>query len=413
MKVTVAPRSRKIAWLMFLIYFGSYIMRINFAVMLVKIISDTGLDKTQLSLVLTVMTVTYGVGQIISGILGDRLPPVLLISCGLGLAALCNITMGLLGLFAPVLGIMCAVWGVNGFAHALMWPPMVRLMSATVPDQDYAYTATHVSWGSSVATVVLYLLCSLLLSLQVAWQAILFGCAVAGTGILIVWLIAAPRLLTPIQQPVQQTVGASSVYEKATKTTYLPLLFVMLGILLQGILRDGVTTWMPTYMTEVFHMKEEASILCTVILAVFSIFALGLFARLQQTLFHNEIFCGGFIFLLSAVAAFALFAVASAGGNMVATMLLMGAIVACMHGTNLMLTSVVPKRFLKYGSVATVSGVLNAFTYVGAAVATYGFAVLSERIGWNNTVLSWGFVSLAGMAVCAVCAPVWKKKFNL
>jgi OPA family glycerol-3-phosphate transporter-like MFS transporter len=90
-------------------------------------------------------------------------------------------------------------------------------------------------------------------------------------------------------------------------------------------------------------------------------------------------------------------------------MLLMGVIVACMHGINLMLITVVPKRFVKTGKVSTVSGILNACTYVGASASTYGFAVLAERFGWDFTLLSWLLISAAGAAVCGVCAPIWKR----
>ena len=34
---------------------------------------------------------------------------------------------------------MLAVWCVNGFAHSLLWPPIVRIMSTHLTDSEYGY----------------------------------------------------------------------------------------------------------------------------------------------------------------------------------------------------------------------------------------------------------------------------------
>ncbi len=71
----------------------------------------------------------------------------------------------------------------------------------------------------------------------------------------------------------------------------------------------------------------------------------------------------------------------------VAAILCMTVITGSMHGVNWMLVSHVPKRFRKCGNVSTVSGVIDAFTYVGAAIATYGIARISEPFGWQITII--------------------------
>ena len=82
-----------------------------------------------------------------------------------------------------------------------------------------------------------------------------------------------------------------------------------------------------------------------------------------------------------------------------------------MHGVNLLLICMLPKCFERYGNISTVSGVLNACTYIGSAVSTYGIAALSEVIGWKQTIFLWFWVTLAGIVVCLLCARPWKKKF--
>ena len=54
----IDSRCKRAAWLCTLVYFASYVMRINFAVMIVKICSEMELDKSELSVVLVGLTVS-------------------------------------------------------------------------------------------------------------------------------------------------------------------------------------------------------------------------------------------------------------------------------------------------------------------------------------------------------------------
>ena len=83
MESVIRKRAKAIAWSCTLVYFASYLMRINFAVMLVKICSDMQVNKTDLAVVVTGLTIAYGAGQIITGIFGDRLSPKKLVTFGL------------------------------------------------------------------------------------------------------------------------------------------------------------------------------------------------------------------------------------------------------------------------------------------------------------------------------------------
>ena len=69
----IRKRAKQICWLLTLIYFASYVTRINFAVMMVKICSEMQVEKTALAGIVTALTVAYGTGQIISGYIGHLL----------------------------------------------------------------------------------------------------------------------------------------------------------------------------------------------------------------------------------------------------------------------------------------------------------------------------------------------------
>ena len=63
--------AKQLAMIFSIVYFASYVTRINFAAIIQSVVSDTGYLKSDLSLVLVVLSITYGIGQIINGIISD------------------------------------------------------------------------------------------------------------------------------------------------------------------------------------------------------------------------------------------------------------------------------------------------------------------------------------------------------
>ena len=77
--------------------------------------------------------ITYGIGQLVSGVLGDMLSPKKLVLCGLVGTVLMNIAIP----FCTSPYQMLIVWSVNGFAQSFMWPPIVKLMTAIYSEEEY------------------------------------------------------------------------------------------------------------------------------------------------------------------------------------------------------------------------------------------------------------------------------------
>ena len=413
MKSKIAPRTKKIAYFLALVYFTSYCMRINLAVMLVKICSEMQVEKSALAIVITGLTIAYGTGQVISGFLGDRIKPKHIIPAGLALAVLCNVGI----FFTSTIPAMTVIWSINGFAHALLWPPIVRLMSSHLSVEDYSFAAVRVNQGSSVATIALYLFCPLLLGVM-KWRTIMLLCAAWGAVMIVLWFILYPRIFTKADKPIEKTEAPTP--QPAQKALPIPLYIfgaiamIMPGIMMQGMLRDGVTNWMPSFLLETFGLSEEDSIVSTVILAIFTMISYSAFSALQKRFFRNEVTCAAAIFGGSALVCGVLFLVNVflPKAALVPSLVLMALTVAAMHGVNLMLISIVPRRFVPFGKVSTYSGILNASTYVGAALSTYGFAALAEAFNWNFTILTWVAISLIGAILCFFAARIWQRHLD-
>ena len=405
MKTKIPGRVQVIAWLCTLVYFASYLLRNNFAVMLVKVCSDMGYAKSALAIVITMQTIFYASGQVVNGIIGDRVSPRIMLGGGLFIAIACNVTM----FFLSSIPVMTVVWAINGFAHAMLWPPMARLLSTNLTEEEYYFAELRIHMGSSGATIGMYLLIPLLLKV-ISWRFVMLLFAGIGTLIFLAWVIGSGYVLTSDGNVKKEDEPAKEiVYKPLPRYVWLPFVAIFISVIAMGTLRDGVTNWVPSFLLESFGMDEENAIFSTVVLAIFSLAAYHAASWIQRKFIRNEVLCSSVFFGVSAVSAIALYVVNRFSISSVVSLLLMSVIVACMHGNTLMFTVVVPKRFNNSGRVSTFAGLLNAPAYIGAALSTYGFAALAEHFGWSFTLFSWFVVALVGAALTALSVPLWQR----
>ncbi len=389
---------RSLSLLFALTYMVGYLTRVNYGALIAEMVSDTGFSRSSLALALTGSFVTYGLGQIVSGLCGDRFSPKKLVLGGLAATTLMNCLMALCA--DPYQ--MLVVWSVNGFAQAFLWPPMVRLMTAQLSMEDYDRVVVRVSWGSSVGTVLVYLISPVIISVA-GWRSVFLTSAVCGVIMVAVWSICCRDVPVEPRKPVSGGAGSGKLFS-------MLMLIVMLTIVLQGMLRDGVTTWMPSYIAETYSLSNQTAILTGVVLPLFGILSLQIVSTLYRKFFSNPLTCAAVIFGVGAGSSLVLWLVADRAGAL--SVLFSALLTGSMHGVNLLQTATIPSFFRKYGNVATVSGVLNACTYVGSAVSAYGIAVLSETVGWSGTILLWVLIAAVGGALCLVCCKPWQRKFG-
>ena len=400
---------KKIAWLCTLVYFTSYLLRKNLGIMLVKVCSDMGFAESAFAVVLTGLTVCYGGGQLVSGILGDKISPERMIFCGLFVASLANISIA----FTDSIALMTVVWCINGFAHSMLWSPIIKLFTVYLDERAYSYGTMRLMLGSTFATVFLRVFCPAML-LVTGWKWIMLMLALFGVGVTVFFGFSCRRVfdkalaLAPVE-------GASDAGEGEKHIVPLPryalpmTALIVLAIILHGMLREGVDVWMPSFLCETFGMGEENAIFSTVILSAFGMLSFTVFDYLYRRVFKSELSCATFAFVLATVAAAVLFVLTKTGGEAVFSMIMMAIIIGSMSGVNLMLIATVPKRYLKSGRVASFTGMLDAAAYLGAAIATYGFAALFEGFGWSVTIFVWVLVAGVGILFCFVATPIWRK----
>ena len=393
-------RESRLVLLFAVTYFASYVTRINYGAVISEMIRATGYSKPLISMAVTGSFITYGAGQLISGACGDRFSPKKLVALGLSVSSLMNLLIPLCA--NPYQ--MSAVWCVNGMAQAFIWPPLVKIMSSMLSEDGYRTGVVRVSWGSSLGTVAVYLISPLLISLC-DWRAVFVVSAICGAAVVLLWNRKAAD--TAPEAAANMPRGSEDARGRLLAPYMLCILF---AIVMMGMLRDGVTTWMPSYISETYHLGSAVSILSGVVMPVFSILscqaALKVYAKMRSILLCAVVFFG--VGGLS-VAAMSLLS----GKQALVSVLFAALLTGSMHGVNLMLVSMIPQRFKKVGNVSLVSGVLNSCTYVGSAISTYGVAIVSEGYGWSITLLLWILMAGLGLAACAVSFPAWNRNMEM
>ena len=389
-------------------YFVSYISRINLSAAMVEIAASGFAPETTIALALSICSVTYGAGQILSGWLGDTFRPQAIVCLGFLLTG----SMNLLVAWLPDPRFLCIIWAVNGFAQSMMWPPMVKLLSSQLNQQDYAKACMWVSWGSSFGTIAVYLFTPFILG-NADFRAIFIVCGGCALGMAIVWHALCRRLFRnwTASSPAADIASDQQPHLSDVRPLGLRAIFlvgmVILSIMMQGALRDGVTNWLPTLLTNTFSLDNGTAILSGVCLPIFHILCTRLASWVYSRFLRNELICAGTIFAVgfTGVTLLSFFG----AGNALCTVILLGLLVGCMHGVNLILVCMVPPYFGKYGHVSLISGIVNSGTYVGAAISTYGIALFSDVFGWHSTLYLWGAIAAVGMLICWCMARRWAR----
>ena len=408
--------SPKVAQLLFLLcwfaYFTSYIGRLNYSSAMTAMIQETVLTKSQAGFVSMVYFFAYGIGQLCNGILGDKFHPGKMIFTGLAIAAGANLCMGFVGGF----GAMAVVWGINGYAQAMIWPPIIRIFAEMVSKEQKMKFCVDIVSSQVLGTLASYLLAAGVMWL-IGWRAA-FGAAAICLGVMaVVWITGFGKIENCGKDPEKATADVDRSENKeytdektvdVGKQAWLGsgILMVLFPVIIHGMLKDGVTTWVPTYITETFFTSPAFSILVTTVLPVVNLTGAYVAQYLYKKCKNQEAAAAVWLFLIAVLALAGIWI--GKDTSMILTVVLFAVTTASMMGVNTLFVNLFPLRYEAMGKVSTVSGFMNCMAYVGTAVSTFTIGVLVEQRGWNVTIGSWVVMTFLALVVCML----GRKKFS-
>ncbi len=399
-----------------LAYSFSYVARLNFSATMAEMTNVGVMTKADAGVITTVFFLLYGGGQFLSGWLGDRVEPRLLIFVGLLGTGACNMAMSL----APQAWLMAVIWGANGLALSLLWAPIVRLVSDRIHSAQRGKACTALATTMAAGTLGAYLISAGTIELS-GWSAPFKAASYMTLAMAFLWMPVVSHIEKRADsagideaQPVLEQVKPEDEVPHAEVPRRAAKLFAVSGLWLlaiaagtHGVLKDCVSTWVPTFLTDEFGMSTVTSILTGTLLPLFGLGGPYLANYIFKRKMQNEI---GTVVVLYGIATAGLAALALFGKySQVLSIVALALTYTCSIGMNMMLIGYIPMYFHKVGRVAQVTGIMNAVACLSTALASLVIGFLVDGGGWSATLFSWLGVAVLGGGACLLAQRRWSK----
>lgn len=399
--------SRLIFIACFAVYTASYIGRINFSSALPAIIGEGFFTKSEAGIIGSAFFIIYGAFQIINGILGDKLSPFKMITAGTFLSAVANALMT----FCTTNFQMTMVWGFNGFALSLLWVAIIKILANIINDDMRGKACLNISATLPAGTILAYLLSSLSIRFF-NWKFVFYIPAIILFLVCIFFTISAFIIKPHITERKINTPDVSQ--KRNSKAGIFPLL-LMAGIFIllpadaiHGAVKEGITTWVPTMITEVYETAPAFSVFLSILLPVINISGAYITTPIYNKVFKKDELKTGAAILLFALIPLSLL-IFMEKFSVITSVILLAITTTCFYSYNYMIITLVPMHFSYCGKTSTITGIMNATAYVGCAVASYGFGVISDKIGWNGSVFVWIGLVISTLLVTLYASAKWKE----
>ena len=334
----------------------------------------------------------YAVGQLINGIIGDKVKAVYMISLGL-------LFSGVTSFLFPVM-ISGGVWlvllyGMTGFFLSMIYAPMTRV----VAESTEPIHAVRCNLGYTFASFFGSPVAGLAAAVFVWYDA--FNVSSAA---LVVMAVVCFVLFTVFEKRGIVRYGAknsignvgeapSGLGAKIGLLVRHDILRYSAVSMLTGVVRTAVLFWMPTYFNEYLGYGTEESALiftvATLVISSNSFIAVGLYEALGRRQYPSLLI----LFGASLIAFLLTFLISDPIVNII---LLIIAVIGS-NGASSILWSVYCPSLSDTGMVSSATGFLDFLSYMAAAIATAVFGNIVSLVGWGNLILIWTALSLLGV----------------
>lgn len=372
----------------FVSYLGCYYARNILSVVSPYMYASTDFTIEFVGTMSTGYMITYAVGQLLNGRIGDLVKGKYLVGGGLFLAGICNVCIP----YLSNLTLVMIIYSSSGFFLSMIYAPIMRM----VAENTKPVYASRCSLGFTIASFLGVPMASLT-ALLWAWEQVFWMCGM----ILILLGILSFVVFQRFER--QGIIRYRSGQKKAKASIDLPLLikrgvikFTLISML-TGIVRTSVLFWVPTYLSQYLGLSEQiAAVVFAMITLLQSaspfINVLLLYERVLKRDIDRMVL---WMFACSTVS----FGLMCCVSQPVFNILCLLAALVTSAGASTMLFSVYCPSLKDTGAVSTVTGFLDAVSYMAAAMANLFFSNAINTIGWNRLIWIWSGLMLFGVLV--------------
>ncbi len=387
-------RERNLFLLCWLAYSTTYVCRYNFSCVIPQLLQQEVFTESKISAISSAFFVCYGVGQFISGIIGDRINTRYMIFVGTAFSAVSNMLIFFIHSYAAIL----ILWAVNGALQSLVWSPILKIASVEYDDSTKERFGMQMSATVPAGTLLSYGV-SLLTMLVLPWKYVFLVCGAVLFAMSLVWIFGTKPL--NLKKNISSSDGTQTVGLKRSVKIMLSggVLIFIIPIVVQGTLKDSVTQWVPEYFSSRFNAGTSNSLLLTMVLPFVNVTG-AYFAKLVNNKLRSELKTSAVFF--TAALAFLLVLWLGAAKSIVLSLICIVMITNCMFAVNVMLITMVPLKFSKQGIVSTAAGALNSVAYIGCALMNRITGSILQNGSWNAVIIFWICLAVAAVVICLI-----------
>lgn len=404
-----SKHAKRLFLLCWLAYAASYVTKLCFSICMNGMISNGLFDEAFGGAIGTALFASYGVGQLVNGWLGDKISPKYMIGVGLSIASAMDILMAL----ATNKFILLAVWCVEGVGCSMLWAPILRCISEYLPQKERDAAGTWISATIPVGTIVSYMVGGIFLD-RLGYRAVFTVSGLIGATFVIIWVFGMHSLgdyFTSFKKESVsdnvRDVGVIRVCDLVRLVITSGAVMAIVCIFFNGILKDGVTLWLPTYLSETFHLSDSTASWLMNIIPIINLAGAFVAVQINKRITKNEFLTVSLMFAVSLVGILGLYFFGRY--NVILAVVLMSLSTSSMLGANTMLLTFVPMFFAKVGRASALTGFLDAVSYLSSAVSAAAIGLIAGALGWNTTVIVWAAIAFGGAFFSTIIFPRWKK----
>jgi sugar phosphate permease len=386
----VTKQGARNQWLLggicFLAYTACYAGRGILSAMIPQILEQTSFTKEALGLMGSAFFFSYGIGQLVNGFIGDFVGAKYMVALGLLFAGIviCGFPVSQSAMFLTVL------WGACGLCCSMLWGPLSKVIAENTTEKMGRVLMTLLTVASLLGTMATYIMAAIASSGR-SW-----GSAFQITG---AFLILTATMWYLFLGMLEKRGSIRQIEHKRREETRVftaarGFIFMTIVSLLNGIIRNAVVFWIPTYITEKLNVSTTMAASISTLLPVVNLggtfAALWLLGRMRD----NEKNVLQVLFAISTVMFTLMYWLD--GSLFFTTLAALFLASAAMTGACNMIFSVYCLRFASTGRVSAISGFMDFTGYASASIASSVFTSLVATKGWNTTVFSWAAISALG-----------------
>lgn len=391
---------------MFLGYAAYYLMRGNFSLAM-PYLSQNGFSKTVLGVVLSALSVAYGISKFIMGNLSDRSNPRYFIAIGLVLSVGINLAFGWIPAVTTSLVCMYVLMFANGWVQGMGAPPCYRTAAHWFSARERGRIMSIWNVSHNIGAGILGALAVLIIPL-LTWKSIFYvpSILVLIISIVVVFLMRdTPQSegLMPIEEyrkEEKKAIDKNQEKELSAKEILFKYVLVnkyvwylCFASIFVYFIRYGVLNWAPTYLAETKGVKISHAGLSFVIYEIAGILGILVSGYLSDKLFKGRRAPVSMLCMAMVAIGILLYWLSS---NLIVSHLALLMIGMFIYGPIMLLgiqvLDIIPKK-----AVGTTVGLIGLFGYWGGTIAaTAGFGLLVDKLGWQG-----GFITLLASCVLA------------